>query len=97
MNEHTLHAANAAIRANDHCENVQDLLRTIAQRLTLNDSHTPNRIEEAPVRSWRATLRLSVRDIVYPDEIIWIEDDDLLTEIEFAARVLDKIKDRFTR
>jgi hypothetical protein len=94
MDEHTLQAANAVIRANDRCENVQDLLHAISQRLTPNDLHTPSRAKEA---SWQATVRQSVQDIVYPAEIAWMEGDDLFAESEFAARALEEIKVRFTR
>jgi hypothetical protein len=97
MDKHTLQAANTAIRANDHCQNVQDLLHGIAQRLTSEDPQAPSHIEQAPSGSWQTTVRQSVQDIIFPAEITWMEGDDLLPDIKFADRALDEIKDRFTR
>jgi hypothetical protein len=94
LDEHTLQAVNTAIRSNDNCENVQDILDAIDERLKPKDPELSRDIERG---SWHATVRQLVQDIVDPVEIMWMEDDDILSDIQFADRALNEIKDRFTR
>ena len=94
LDVHTLQAVNTAIRSNDSCENVQDILDAINERLKPKDPELPRDIEQG---SWHATVRQSVQDIVYPVEITWMEDTGILSDIQFADRALHEIKDRFTR
>jgi hypothetical protein len=97
LDAHTLQAVNTAIRSNDNCENVQDLLDTIDQWLAFKAPQPPGGIKQASFGSWQTAVRQSVQEIVMPVEITWMEDDDLFSDSQFADRALSEIKDRFTR
>jgi hypothetical protein len=89
--------ANTAIRANDNCTNVQDLLDAIDQRLKSKNPEAPSGIEQRPLGSWQAAVRKSAQDIIIPVEITWMEGDDILPDGKFVDRALDDIKDRFIK
>jgi|ERR1700685_2929408 hypothetical protein len=97
MDVHALQAAKTAIQANGNCENVQELLDGIDQRLALKDPQSSGDAEQPPLGFWQVTIRQSVQDIVDPAEITWMEGDDHLSNGQFAERALDEIKERFTR
>ena len=54
----------------------------------------PNGIEE---RLWRRQIKLTMEEIVYPDTIMWMEDDDSISDDQYAKRAFDEIKRRFTK
>jgi hypothetical protein len=97
LDAHALQAAKTAILISGNCEDVQELLDRIDERLALKDPQPIADTEKPPLGSWQTTVRQSVQDIVEPTEITWMEDDDRLSESNFADRVLNEIRDRFTR
>jgi len=54
---------------------------------------------DAPITDvdWRLRVKTSLGEILVPDDISWMEDDDTMTDQEYTKRILDDLCDRFER
>lgn len=88
----TLQAIVNVVRTNGNVENAEDLLSYNVSQ----DARAIRDVEEELLTPWRQEVKQSVQDIIVPDEVDWMEDDDMINE-SYADRALDTIRDRFTR
>lgn len=75
------------MQTNRNIENAADLL----------DNIVFNGVEEAPLVSWRAEVRQAVQDIIVPDGVSWMDDDEDMTNESYVNHALGAISDRFAR
>ncbi|KAJ6560264.1 hypothetical protein B0H19DRAFT_1146990 [Mycena capillaripes] len=74
------------------------LLRELDEKLVKQTS--PIEIEPgsaAVALKWHEEIRESVQEVIYPITISWMDDDEAMSEGDYAQRALDDIKARFER
>ncbi|KAJ7688699.1 hypothetical protein B0H17DRAFT_938064 [Mycena rosella] len=71
------------------------LLRELDDRLVTNSSDKPEAKPETV--KWRQQIRESVQEVIFPITIDWMDDDETMSEEDYAQRALDDVKARFER
>lgn len=97
MNLDTLRTTKEALKANEHFQGPNNLMASIDKQLSsaelLGDGGTLNGVSD----NARTKIRASVAEIIAPDEITWMEGDDLIDMEVYAERALQEIQNRFER
>jgi len=72
----------------------------IERHISLTNPHSDRAADEPRAREvslWRQHVRTSTQEIIAPDQITWMDEDEGLTDDQFAQRAVDDIKERFGR
>lgn len=78
---------------------LEDLLQQVEQKLeSLDSMYAEIEVQlENPQVSWRIQVKLVVQAIVEPDEILWMDDDESLSDMQYINRALSEVENRFDR
>jgi serine/threonine-protein kinase ATR len=75
------------------------LLRELEERLAKDGSQIgqTGANNAAPLVKWHEEIRESVQQIIYPITISWMDDDETMSEADYAQRAVDDVKARFEK
>ncbi|TFK43883.1 hypothetical protein BDQ12DRAFT_199518 [Crucibulum laeve] len=75
---------------------LEDRLEKLSETSLCPEKLSTGHLFSKPSR-WKRCVREAVEEIVTPESVSWMEDDDESNEQEFATRALGEIQDRFER
>ena len=96
MDLDTLRAAKKVVEVKESFKDSNDLIASLDKRLSVDPSGDGIIVQELS-DDMRTKIRAAVAEIIAPDEITWMEDDDMIAMDVYAERALQDIRNRFER
>ena len=73
------------------------ILELIQQRYNSQSLVSSSPVQVPPEQDWRTKARAALQDVLRPEEIDWMEDDQNLDDERYIQRVLDDATSKLTR
>ena len=96
MDLDTLRAAKKVVEVKESFKDSNDLIASLDKRLSADPSGGGTIVQGLSDDMW-TKIRAAVAEIIAPDEITWMEDDDMIAVDVYAERALQDIRNRFER
>jgi hypothetical protein len=75
----------------------QDVLNAIDRQLAGTNSTQVATLSTSRGNTWRAEVKDLLGEVLFPEKVRWMEDDDSMNDHGYKLRILGDIRNRYSR